>query len=144
MTLIAIYYLYKYETFSSKYHPLEMFPDPGIWMDGFPKKKENSSTINIIGPKPETELPDHLKIKLGSSSPLRVGDLEVTPVRIEQARPRYYLQSAKGSEPHTFSADALVLHLRLRNVSSVWTFSPTDPLFDRYYEPRRDKTAKPY
>ena len=142
MTLIAMYYLYKYESFSSKNHPLELIPDFGD--ENRPKKRDPSATINLRGPKPELELPDRLKVKLAPAAPLRVGDLEVTPLGIEQRRIRYHVQTATGSEPHTFAQEALVLQLRLKNVSSDWVFSPTDPLFDRYYEPRRDKTAKPY
>ncbi len=38
---------------------------------------------------------------------------------------------------------ALVMHLRLKNVSRDIDFSPTDPFFDRYYD-RRSRSAKPY
>src|SRR5262249_13401956 len=67
-----------------------------------------------------------------------------TPIGIEQRPIRYHVETASGSETRAFPQDGLVLHLRLKNVSSDWVFSPTDPLFDRYYEPQRDKTAKPY
>src|SRR5260370_34668625 len=98
-----------------------------------PKKKDSSSTINLRGPKPELELPDRLKVKLGSPNPLRVGDLEFSPVGIEQSKIRYTIQTKTARDIRTLPGEALLLHFRVKNLSSDLAYCPTDPVFDRYY-----------
>lgn len=76
-------------------HPLEFLPDH--------KPKEGARKVEQI--KHDLPLPEHLKTRLAHS--IRVGDLEVTPVKV-----------------HLTRAGNLVLHLKMRNLSRDTLFNP--------------------
>ena len=141
MTIIAIWYFWKYHNYESSHHPLEMMGDVG--RVDLPRKKDGSQTFKM--PPPDTPLPDHLKVQLGAG-PLTVGDLEITPFLIEQGRFKFHSVLKNGQdEARTTGKEGLILHLRLKNVSSQWAFCPTDPLFERSFDPQRhDKNSRPY
>jgi hypothetical protein len=141
MTIIAIWYFWKYQNYESSHHPLEMMGDVG--RVDLPRKKDGVQTFKM--PAPDLPLPDHLKVQLGAG-PLTVGDLEITPLRIEQGRFKFHSVLKSGlDETRTTGKDGLILHLRLRNKSSQWAFCPTDPLFERSFDPQRhEKNSKPY
>jgi hypothetical protein len=77
-------------------------------------------------------LPEKLRVPLGQA--LRIGDLEVRPERVERKRMKVYVQGHEGN-PERCKHDSLVLHLRLRNVSSDVAFVPIDNYFDRRWKP---------
>ena len=134
MTLIAIWYFWKYQNYEAAHHPLEMMGDVG--RVDLPRKKGRRPDLQVA--RAETPLPDRLKVKLGGS--VRVGDLEVTPMRIEQSRFKFFDVSKNDQvQAHVTGKDGLILQLRLKNLSADWVFCPTDPLFDRSYDPKKSK-----
>ncbi|MFL5340725.1 MAG: hypothetical protein ACJ8F7_11290 [Gemmataceae bacterium] len=140
MTLVAIWYFWKYQNYESSHHPLEMLGDVG--RVDLPRKKDGSQTFKM--PPPDTPLPERLKVKLGGT--VTVGDLQVTPMRIEEGKFTYYSVARTGqAAPHLTGKEGLILHLRLKNISPQWAFCPTDPLFERSFDPERhDKSSRPY
>lgn len=138
MTLVAIYYFYKYSNYSADNDPLAKIGDLG--RVDLPRRKDGSQTYKL--PKVDEPLSRKLRVKLGST--LTVGDLEVTPLRVEQGRFKVY-NVLKNDQVETITTgkEAMILHLRVKNLSSEWCFSPTDPLFDRRYDPQFH-SAQPY
>jgi hypothetical protein len=59
---------------------------------------------------------------------LEVGDLEIIPLKVDR---QIVSVISKGSRPEPCSAPSLVLHLKLRNISSNVVFQPMDTFFDR-------------
>ena len=76
-------------------------------------------------------LPEHLKVRLGET--VRVGDLEVTPTRVERGRVSILTEGAE-EHPEPSPHDALLLHLRLKNVARDYAFTPLDNYFDRRWK----------
>lgn len=124
-------------------HPLEMFPDvegdtPGVQKNG----KKTSPVRGQIAPEhlrklAEIPLPRQLCVSLGNT--LRVGDLEVTPRRVERKVVRVFVTGFPRPEPCLH--ESLVLHLHLHNVSEDVTFTPLDNYFDRRW--RKGKRTGP-
>jgi DNA-directed RNA polymerase subunit RPC12/RpoP len=132
VTLVAGYYYWRMQQMP---HPLEMLKDIG---DNPPAKRGTSSVIDII--PPETNLPNKLQVALGQR--IRIGDLEVLPVKVEQ-RPIVYCSETEHIQAQPSAKEALVLTLQLRNVSNDVFFIPTDPFFDRQWKEDSGAT-KPY
>jgi hypothetical protein len=135
-TAAAIYFYYIKQNAPS---PLENLPDFPAENPGVTRKSQS-----FVYPRvpPDRNLPAKLRVPLGSS--IRVGDLEVMPVKVEQ-RPVEFHSEDKGVRPSPSRADALVLTLRLRNVSADERFVPTDPAFIRLWRQGHDPdTSKPY
>lgn len=114
-------------------NPLELLPDPGE-----PKSKTGASSKIIRRVVPTTPLPPHLMAELGK--PIRVGDLEVTPQKVEQKRLTFRargqdpkLPGARGDRPEE---ESLALHLEFKNVSKNTVFRPTDSAFDYAWQDR--------
>src|SRR5262249_3524628 len=86
-------------------------------------------------------IPNHLVTTIGV--PIVLGELEVTPLAVERRPVVAYSQTRNKPNPEriTASKDALVLRLKLKNVSHDVVFNPTDPCFDRN---PRDAGDKPY
>jgi phage FluMu protein Com len=125
MTLIAGYYAFKYFGGQST-HPLEYIPDVT------PEYPRGSDKKSVKMPPPDQELPDKLKVPLGNS--LALGDLEVTPERIEYRKIAAY-QKLKGKAPTVeASPRCLVLTMRVKNASTDVWFRPTDGYFDRMFK----------
>ncbi len=112
-------------------HPLEALPD----LEGDYKgaKHQKQGAISYERVQPETALPDKLLVPLGKS--IRLGDVEVTPQKVELAHIKI---RHPGFPPEPQAKASLVLHLRLENISQDVVFCPADPYFDR-----RWKTAEP-
>jgi hypothetical protein len=101
-----------YNQNKATFDPLERLPDP---------KPGNGGARRI---SPHSPLPTKLKTSLGQ--PLRVGDLEVTPLSVQR------------------SADGLLtLHLKLRNVSQDVVFKPVLPN-DAYLKNNNKLDTGPY
>jgi hypothetical protein len=136
MTFMAIMYFMKYSR-AVQDHPLETIPD---LLGEFQQKqtKGTPQTRSVPLPPPDQDLPARLITTLGT--PIRIGDIEVTPLSVEY-RPWTGYTAVKGRpEPRARPIrNTLVLHLRLRNISRDLTFYPTDPYFDRNPKSPADK-----
>ncbi len=102
--------------------------DPGV------RKGKRVTLTDRYKPELATlPLPKSLCTTLGQ--PLRVGDLLVTPNRVERKRVSVVVESAK---PEPCQHDSLVLYLDLKNLSNEYAFAPLDNYFDRYWRPGMD------
>lgn len=63
---------------------------------------------------------------------LRIGSIEVTPLRVERKKVRVMVLGF--ARPEECRYDSLVLHLKLRNISSDEAFAPLDNYFDRWWK----------
>src|SRR5206468_12828709 len=97
-------------------HPLEVMPD----VDGeFPtyrkgnKKQVRDSLGGYKMPVASMNLPDSLKVDLGKS--LTLGELEVTPLRLEVDR--VTIKEIGREQPETPLTPSLKLYLRFKNLS---------------------------
>lgn len=107
---------------------LETLPDvngdrPGV------QKKGAQAVISNLEKVNEMPLPDRLRVKLGET--LRIGDVEITPVSVEQKRVSVYVAGFDRPEPCLH--DALVLNLKIKNISDTYAFAPLDNYFDRQF-----------
>jgi hypothetical protein len=78
-------------------------------------------------------LPERLLVDLGQK--IEIGDLEVTPLKVERKRKgelQMFLEGYKDPAPVDY--DALVLTLRIRNISTDNAFAPLDNYFDRRWK----------
>lgn len=90
-------------------------------------------------PKPDAPLPADLQVRLNDT--LKVGDLEVTPLRVE-FRMANRFRKRPGNAPAFFrSSNVYLLHVRLKNTSEDVVFHPTDPAFNRH--PGKNPTGAP-
>jgi hypothetical protein len=96
--------------------------DPGVVR--LPKVSLQFKRDDALAP-----LPEHLRVKLAET--LRVGDLEVTPLRVERKKVAVHV---KGHKPEPCQHESLVLHLRLTNVGTDSRFTPIDNYFDRHWD----------
>jgi hypothetical protein len=96
--------------------------NPGVKKDG-----KARATLSYDRQTATAPLPAHLVTGLGK--PLRVGDLEVTPTKVERRRVSVFVTGFERPEP--CQGDSLVLHLRLRNRAPDYAFTPLDNYFDR-------------
>jgi hypothetical protein len=125
LATIAVIILY----FRSVTDPLEALPDDG---DNRGAKHKQTSLLDEKRIAPTNKLPDKLKVALGDT--ITVGDLEITPQKIER---RSVIFRRPRGQPDKGGDDTLVLQLHLRNVSNDLVFCPTDPYFDRRYRAKQ-------
>jgi hypothetical protein len=105
--------------------PFDQLPDDG---DDSGTKK-GGKRITLAYPPEDVTRPitPARRVKLGNT--LRVGSIEVTPLRVTRERVGVYV---RGYEKATnCGSDSLVLYLRLKNVSTEERFAPLDTFFDR-------------
>jgi DNA-directed RNA polymerase subunit RPC12/RpoP len=107
--------------------PFERLPD----LEGDYKgaKHEKQGTIFYERLKPDLALPEKLKVALGQS--IQVGDVAVTPEKVELRRIKV---RHAGAAVQTSANDSLVLQLLLQNTSRDVVFCPSDPYFDRRWK----------
>jgi hypothetical protein len=115
-------------------NPFDAMPDvdgdtPGVRKEG--KNGKARSALSYDRDLATAPLPAHLVTALGK--PLRVGDLEVTPTKVERRRVRVFVSGFDRPEP--CDGDSLVLHLRLVNRAADYAFTPLDNYFDRWWQP---------
>jgi hypothetical protein len=103
--------------------PFDQFPDMGGDQPGV--KRLRNQFLLYPSAWARDPLPDELLTRLGE--PLRIGALEVTPLRVERKR----VAVGGGRGPCKF--DSLVLRLRVKNVSQDQAFVPLDGYFDRQW-----------
>ncbi|MHB1422770.1 MAG: hypothetical protein ACYC3I_06165 [Gemmataceae bacterium] len=113
-------------------NPFETMPDVGD-DPGVHKGKKVSRTDSYKPELAKLPLPNSLCTTLGK--PLRIGDLQVTPQRVERQRVSVIVGKAR---PEPCQADSLVLYLELKNLSTDYAFAPLDNYFDRYWRPGMD------
>lgn len=107
---------------------LDVGDDPGV------RKGKKISRTDRYKPELATlPLPEPLCTTLGT--PFRIGDLLVTPNRVERKRVSVKVE---GTQPEECPHDSLVLYLDLKNLSSDDAFAPLDDYFDRYWRPGVD------
>jgi hypothetical protein len=117
-------------------HPLENLPDVEGQFKGAKHQKQKPVTYERA--QHDLDLPAKLRLSLGQS--LRLGDVEVTPLRVELRRLKMH---SAGFAPDLTREQSLLLHLLFRNVSRDVVFSPTDPFFDRRWK-GLSVTGRPY
>ncbi len=110
-------------------HPLKEMPD----IEGDHPTRKTDGKMTIFRPKPGQKMPDELVVGLGQT--LKLGDLEVEPLRIE--RGPIAIAAEKKDNPGETQLDglALKLHLRFKNLSNDLSFYPMDRFFTRYWVP---------
>lgn len=130
VTLFAVMlYLHQRNLEQRRRDPFEMMPDDGD-DPGTRKGQPKERHTYIYDPKLTTRrLPDHLRTPLGK--PLRIGDLLLTPERVERKRVRVIVE---GFQPEPCLGDSLVLYLTMENLSKDRAFAPLDNYFDRHWE----------
>jgi hypothetical protein len=108
----------------------EQFPDVDGDTPGVRSKPKGG--VNLQFPREEAikPLPDHLHVKLGET--LRLGDLEVTPIRVRRERVKVFTEGFDQPEPCGY--DSLVLTLKFRNLADDYAFTPLDNYFDRHWD----------
>jgi len=75
-------------------------------------------------------LPEELKVGLNQT--LTLGDLQVTPLRVERKKVKIFVEDF--DKPSELANESLVLYLRLKNLSSTYSFTPLDNYFDRKWK----------
>jgi hypothetical protein len=115
-------------------NPFDAMPDvdgdsPGVHKAG--KGAKARSALRYDRDLATAPLPAHLVTALGK--PLRVGDLEVTPTKVERRRVRVFVSGFDRPEP--CDGDSLVLHLHLRSRAADYAFTPLDNYFERWWRP---------
>lgn len=119
---------------------------PDLQGDDVGASRKRTSAFSVERIQPDAPLPARLRVRLGSPSPspaIRVGDLEVEPQKVERRRINLCFEGQPRRLPS--AQDALVLTLRLRNVSVDDHFVPTDPAFVRRWVPGVDlRESRPY
>ncbi len=114
ITITAFFAWHLYHLNEGRFDPLERLPDP---------KPGKGGAVRIHPTR--SALPARLKTAL--NQPLRIGDLEVTPLRVEK--------DAQGR---------LSLYLKLRDASADVAFNPVLPPEDYRYQPVSMEDSGPY
>lgn len=104
----------------------EIMPDEGD-KPGVQKGKQ-ISLWKYDSKLPTQPLPEYLCTTLGQ--PIEIGDLQVTPDRVERKRVAVIVDTF---EPALCAGDSLVLYLKMKNLSSEYAFAPLDNYFDRHW-----------
>jgi hypothetical protein len=117
--------------------PLEQLLDIEGDFKGATRQQQGSVSYERI--RPDRPLP--AKLRLGLNQKLRIGDVEVTPLKVELRRLVFH---NPGFQPERGSDDSLVLHLHYRNASTDVVFCPTDPFFERRWKSTQSAATKPY
>jgi hypothetical protein len=134
MTIMAAYFWFQSRQIIS---PLEQLPDEGEYR-GVTKKGEGKISRYQERWKVDSTLSAKLRVPLGKTR--RIGALEVTPERVARTPVTFCYDPARRNKE--ISREALVLTLRLKNVSTDQQFCPTDPYFDARWEDK--KQPQPY
>lgn len=127
MTVLAIYGLFyrKAETLEPG-HPLSTIPDTFGEFDPAARRKVSQLKLDFDAP-----LPAGQRAELGER--IRIGQLEIEPLAV-QKRPLTIIRegkSAADTQRRTTRFEALVLQLRVKNLSTDLPVFPLDPAFTR-------------
>lgn len=131
---IFAFFLYRHDQHLQEQmlNPFENLPDVGD-DPGVHKGKKVSLTDRYKSELATLPLPESLCTTLGN--PFRIGDLQVTPNRVERKR---ISVKVENTQPEACHNDSLVLYLDLKNLSPDYAFAPLDDYFDRYWRPGVD------
>jgi hypothetical protein len=123
---------YQLKSRLEKLNLLETLPDvdgdrPGV--EQF-REKTRKQGFNFLYKEDLTTqpIPAGQRVRLKDQQPLTVGALEVTPLKVEFRKVKIKFGNAMG-EKTPFKS--IVLHLKLKNVSTDQAFAPLDNYFDR-------------
>jgi hypothetical protein len=134
ITIFAVLlYLQQKQIEQDQRSPFEIMPDDGD-NPGVQKGQKTTSVYRYPPDLATRPLPERLRTRLGE--PLQIGDLRVTPERVERAKVNVFVQGFEKAEPCRF--DSLVLYLKLENTSAGRTFAPLDNYFDRTWKSGED------
>lgn len=111
-----------------KPHPLESIPDVEGDRPGATRKGKGQAVRYKV---PPTDMPVPPQLRVGLGQTLVLGDLAVTPLRVE--RRRISIQVG-DKNPDPIAEECLALDLRLRNVSQDVFFAPLDRFFTRSWK----------
>lgn len=138
MTVVAATFAYKF--YSTQFeHPLAVIPDLVGEYRNATQRKGGAHSVPL--PKPDQPLPANLITSI--NVPIQVGQVEVTPLKIELRPWTAFSKNRRKEEPEKIPIpETLVLVLRLRNTSSDVVFFPMDPYFDR--RPKADDRTMPF
>jgi hypothetical protein len=133
VTCGAIWLYYKAQ---QAVHPLEMLPD---WpRDNEQPARQSGMYYRVDDSGP---LPERLRVSLHET--IRVGDLKVTPLAVER-RPVVYCTDDAARPEKASSRPALVMRLRVQNVSDRVAFCPNDRFFNRQWKKGFPDSSRPY
>ncbi|MFN4257741.1 MAG: hypothetical protein ACK4RK_00455 [Gemmataceae bacterium] len=147
MTIIAALLYSQLRSDKRHIHPLEELPDAPRQL--VPARKVGQTTPPVDASYstvswrwgPELELPEKLQVELGKS--VIIGDLEVTPLKVEMRKIVYNYRSERY-QPEESENPALVLHLKLKNISKDAIFHPTDPAYTKQWRAGAPQSTRPY
>jgi hypothetical protein len=115
---------------TSQPHPLDLIQDVGGDKPGTQPAKRQVFKQSLA----TTPLLAKQKVELGKT--IRLGDLEVTPTKVERKTVGVYVEGFDRPEPAPYSS--LVLHLKLKSFAEDYSFVPMDNFFDRKLESLED------
>jgi hypothetical protein len=110
-------------------NPIEAMPDINGEYPGGKKAGGKVLTWKADDGLAMAPLPASRKVKLGET--ITVGNLEVTPTKVERKVVRVFVKGYEKSEPCL--NESLVLHLKLKNLSKEYAFVPLEDSFDRLW-----------
>lgn len=138
MTVVAATFAYKFYTAQFE-HPLAVIPDLIGEYRNASQRKGGAHSVPL--PKPDQPLPAHLTTSI--NVPTQVGQVEVTPLKIEFRPWTAHSKNRRKDEPDVVPIkETLVLTLRIRNTSTDQIIFPMDPYFDR--RPKDDDRTMPF
>lgn len=126
MTVLAVYGLFIREGGRvPDGHPLSLIPDGRGEFPPADRKKVGKLGVALDGP-----LPPELRAELGKT--VTVGAVEVEPVSVAVRKLSVVTEPEKGKAPAPRQTDvAVVLTMKVKNLSADLTFHPLDPAFNR-------------
>ena len=123
-TIAAIYGLFLKSSVPAG-HPLSNLPDNFGEFSPAERKKSGRLSFPLDG-----ELPADQKVALGGK--LEIGQLEITPVGVEERKLKFISEGKSGAKSsETSYANALVLKMKVTNTSDDLLIHPLDPAFNR-------------
>jgi hypothetical protein len=109
----------------------EQFPDVDGDNPGVNRKPKGGVHLRFNREDATKPLPEKLHVKLGDT--IRLGDLEVTPLRVRRQRVKIVTEGAQD-DPQPLPYDSLVLTLKFNNWARDYAFAPLDNYFDRHWD----------
>lgn len=126
--LVFLYNRYQQAT-KPDFRWLEELPDVNGDRPGA-KKGESSGALLRVPAVNKVELPSNLIVNLKDT--LTIGDVAVTPLSVEKKVVNVFTEGFEKPEP--LPHPSLILHLRIKNLSSDYAFAPLDAYFDRRHD----------
>jgi DNA-directed RNA polymerase subunit RPC12/RpoP len=129
MTAAATFLYMRLTSSPANVNPFEQMPDVDGDNPGVQLKK---LTLRFGKKDALAPLPEQLILSLNQT--LQLGDLEVTPLRVERKEVRIFDErQGNDGEPEPLPSPPLVLTLRVKNLAKDYSFTPMDNYFDRHW-----------